>query len=52
MVNSFIPAAVMYKANGEPNPPAPICRTLTFDSFSCPSSPITGEIICLEYLVF
>ncbi len=52
MVNSFIPAAVRYKAKGEPKPPAPICRTLIFESFSCPSSPITGDIICLEYLSF
>ena len=50
IVNSFIPAAVRYNAKGEPNPPAPICNTFILESFSCPSSPIKGEIICLEYL--
>ncbi len=52
IVNSFIPAAARYNAKGEPNPPAPICNTLILESFSCPSSPIKGDIICLEYLSF
>ncbi len=29
-----MPAAVRYKANGEPKPPAPICRTLTLEIIS------------------
>ncbi|MHA2181038.1 MAG: hypothetical protein ACXAAH_06420, partial [Promethearchaeota archaeon] len=52
MVNSLIPAAVRNKATGEPKPPAPICSTFVLEIFSCPFSPILGDIICLEYLSF
>ncbi len=46
----FISVAAKYIIKGEPNPPAPITKTLEFKSFSCPFPPISGSIMFLEYL--
>ena len=41
-----------YRSTVEPIPPAPTTRTELVDNTFCPSIPIDGRIICLEYLIF